>query len=99
LWVIFALLDPDPDSEYGSGSTGPIESGSNWDPDPQPCRKQRYLCWKHIRSAYRCCTSMHILERKQKNGPRSIEAKFSWQVCLFKVKNLLISKFGIWRTM
>jgi hypothetical protein len=29
LWVIFALLDPDPDSEYGSGSTGPIESGSN----------------------------------------------------------------------
>jgi hypothetical protein len=32
LWVIFALLDPDPDSEYGS--TDPIESGSN--PDPQP---------------------------------------------------------------
>jgi hypothetical protein len=28
LWVIFALLDPDPDSEYGSGSTDPIESGS-----------------------------------------------------------------------
>ncbi len=28
LWVIFALLDPDLDSEYGSGS--------NWDPDPQP---------------------------------------------------------------
>jgi hypothetical protein len=28
LWVIFALLDPDPDSEYGSGSTGPIEYGS-----------------------------------------------------------------------
>jgi hypothetical protein len=26
LWVIFALLDPDPDSE--SGSTDPIESGS-----------------------------------------------------------------------
>ena len=36
LWVIFALLDPDPDSEYGSGSTDPIESVSNWDPDPQP---------------------------------------------------------------
>jgi hypothetical protein len=36
LWVIFALLDPDPaDSESGSGSTDPIESGSN--PDPQPC--------------------------------------------------------------
>ncbi len=35
LWVIFALLSPDPDS--GSGSTGPIESGSNPDPDPKPC--------------------------------------------------------------
>ncbi len=39
LWVIFALLDPDPDSEYGSGSTDPIEYGSNPDPDPQPCYK------------------------------------------------------------
>jgi hypothetical protein len=27
-WVIFALLDPNPDSEYGSGSTDVIESGS-----------------------------------------------------------------------
>jgi hypothetical protein len=35
LWVILAL--PDPESEYGSGSTDPIESGSNSDPDPQPC--------------------------------------------------------------
>jgi hypothetical protein len=26
LWVIFALLDPDPDPEYGSGSIDPIES-------------------------------------------------------------------------
>ncbi len=33
-FVAFALLDPDPDSE--SGSTDPIESGSNTDPDPQP---------------------------------------------------------------
>jgi hypothetical protein len=32
LWVIFALLDPDPDSE--SGSTDLIESGSNPDRDP-----------------------------------------------------------------
>ncbi len=47
MWVVFALLDlvpdlvpdpvPDPDSE--SGSTGPIESGSNPDPDPKPCLK------------------------------------------------------------
>jgi hypothetical protein len=36
LWVIFALLDPDldPDSEYGSGSTDPVEYGSNPDLDP-----------------------------------------------------------------
>jgi hypothetical protein len=38
LWVIFALLDPDPDSEYGSGSTGPIEYGSN--PDPEPWKQE-----------------------------------------------------------
>jgi hypothetical protein len=32
-----ALLDPDPDpySNYGSGSNGPIEYGSNPDPDPK----------------------------------------------------------------
>jgi hypothetical protein len=34
--VTFALLDPDPDSEYGSGSADLIESGSNPDPDPKP---------------------------------------------------------------
>jgi hypothetical protein len=28
LWVIFAHLDPDPDSENGSGSTDLTESGS-----------------------------------------------------------------------
>jgi hypothetical protein len=28
LWVIFALLDPDPDSESGYGFTDPTESGS-----------------------------------------------------------------------
>jgi hypothetical protein len=43
LWVIFALLDLDPDSKFGSGyrSRDPIESGSNPDPDmnqdPQHC--------------------------------------------------------------
>ncbi len=43
LWVIFTLLDPDPVAECGSGSTGPIEYGSNTntdpdpDPDPKPC--------------------------------------------------------------
>jgi hypothetical protein len=40
LWVIFALLDPDPDS----GSTGPIESGSN--PDPKPWIKKRFIAQK-----------------------------------------------------
>ncbi len=33
LWVIFALLNPDQDSESGSGSTALIETGS--DPDPK----------------------------------------------------------------
>ncbi len=28
LWVIFALMDPDPDSEYGSGSSDLTEFGS-----------------------------------------------------------------------
>ncbi len=42
MWVIFALLDSDPDSKTGSGSTDPIESGSNPDPDPQPCYKEQF---------------------------------------------------------
>ncbi len=33
LWFIFALLDPNPDSEYES--TDLIESGYNTDPDPK----------------------------------------------------------------
>jgi hypothetical protein len=37
LWVIFALLVPDPDFEYGSGSTDLIESGSN--PDQKPWQR------------------------------------------------------------
>jgi hypothetical protein len=36
VWVIFALLDPDPNSEYGSGSNDLIESGTNTDLDPKP---------------------------------------------------------------
>ncbi len=44
LQKIFDLLDPDPDSEYGSGSTDLIESGSTdliesgsiTDPNPKP---------------------------------------------------------------
>jgi hypothetical protein len=43
LWFIFALLDPD--SEYRSGSTDPIESGSNSDPDPQPCKNLQKSWW------------------------------------------------------
>jgi hypothetical protein len=37
VWVNFTLLDPDPDSEYGSGSIDLIESGSNTDPDTKHC--------------------------------------------------------------
>jgi hypothetical protein len=39
LWLIFALLNLDPDSEIGSVSTDLIESKSN--PDPQQCTKLR----------------------------------------------------------
>ncbi len=49
LWVIFALLDPDPDpySNYGSGSNGPIEYGSNTDPDTDPDPKPWYKLLYH----------------------------------------------------
>jgi hypothetical protein len=45
LWVIFALLDPDPDSEpeIGYGSTDLIESGYNPDPDPNTISRTRTL--------------------------------------------------------
>jgi hypothetical protein len=33
--LILHLLDPDPHSEYGSGSRKPIECGSNADSDPK----------------------------------------------------------------
>ncbi len=36
MWVIFALLDLDPDLESGYGFTDLIESGSNPDPNPDP---------------------------------------------------------------
>jgi hypothetical protein len=40
LWVIFALMDPYPDSEsrsgYRYGSTDLTEFGSNLYPDPKP---------------------------------------------------------------
>jgi hypothetical protein len=41
--VIFALLDPDPYSNYGSGSNGPIEYGSNPDPDPVRIRNPAWI--------------------------------------------------------
>jgi hypothetical protein len=46
LWVIFALLGPDPDSK--SGSSDPIESGSGsatlWSTAMNCCRLQKQLC-------------------------------------------------------
>jgi hypothetical protein len=38
LWVMFALLDPD--SKSGYGSTDLVESGSYPDPDPIQCHQQ-----------------------------------------------------------
>ncbi len=45
LWVIFTLLDPDPDldCEAGSRSRGPIESESNPDLDPQHWLRQCFI--------------------------------------------------------
>jgi hypothetical protein len=40
------VVSPDPDSEYGSGSTDPFESGSNWDPDPDPDPKPCFFSLK-----------------------------------------------------
>ncbi len=54
LWVIFALLDPDPDSKYGFGSTDLIESGSNTDPIPKHCHpdpQHGKIPWKIVASA------------------------------------------------
>ncbi len=39
----FALLNPGPDFEYGSGSIDLIESGSNTDPDPKLCFYVRFF--------------------------------------------------------
>jgi hypothetical protein len=43
IFVIPALLDPDPDSESGYGSTDLIESESNPDADPKHLMKARYV--------------------------------------------------------
>jgi hypothetical protein len=58
LWDIFALMVLDPDSESGFGSTDPIESGSNPDPDTVPDSQPWYwkvksgsgYAWKQCRS-------------------------------------------------
>jgi hypothetical protein len=54
LWVIFALLNPDPDSEIGSGygSTDLLESGSNQYPDLEHCFKVADLQYKIVREKY-----------------------------------------------
>jgi hypothetical protein len=71
LWVIFALLDSDPDSE--SGSTDPIESGSNpdpdTDPDPQPWMEESdsedYVDRSSIHAANSCRTEEGVSEKDQ----------------------------------
>ncbi len=49
LWVISALLDPDPDSESGFGSTDLIESGSNPDPNPKHCSSPMPALLQYVR--------------------------------------------------
>ncbi len=67
LWVIFALLDPDLDS--GSGSTDPIESGSN--PDPQPCKQEISAYQTGSFQHYVLCAVSALLYSK----PDSVKAK------------------------
>ncbi len=54
VWVIFALLDPDLDldSDYGSGSTDLIQSGSN--PDPKPCFQVGHIVSAKVGKAPKC---------------------------------------------
>jgi len=61
----FALLDPDPDSEYGSGSTSPIKHGSN--PDPHPGYLSSLQCWIRIGSG-----SVSSQQCWIRIGPRSV---------------------------
>ncbi len=62
LWVIFSLLDPDPDSEYwsGSGSTSPIEYGPKTDPDPDPQHCLQLLNFNFDADSYPALTLMQI---------------------------------------
>jgi hypothetical protein len=83
LWVIFALLDPDPDSEYGSGSTDPIEPGSNSDPDPQPWLKRIILMCRPA------CRETHniVEERRVKEEEKSVYEEVEDHDDLFFVQN------------
>jgi hypothetical protein len=53
LWVIFALLDPD--SESGSGSTDPIESGSAtlWRQVAAAVERRKEIRWRRLEKARR----------------------------------------------
>ncbi len=67
MWVIFALLDPDPDS--GSGSTGPIESGSN--PDTNPDRHSATLV-KYSGKSY--ILALHLVEMDTDSDRQILDA-------------------------
>ncbi len=53
LWVIFALLDPDPDSEYGSGSGSETLVGTPSQLGKKvPPASVRNLCWRPLFSCF-----------------------------------------------
>jgi hypothetical protein len=74
LWVNFAFLDPDTASEYGSGSTDPIKSGSNWDPDPHPCPKRSVPF--HSNPDPRICNTRSRILPKLLRSRKTVEIKF-----------------------
>jgi hypothetical protein len=75
LWVIFTLLDPDPDSEYGSGSTDLIETGSITELKKTGMFRKGSMCvlpgvlsvggWRGLAQAVGRIVGVHVLEASQ----------------------------------
>jgi len=60
LWAIFALLDPDPNCESGSGD--PMESASNPDLDPPHSTKNSFVVRSSVPASIEPSTSFMDLK-------------------------------------
>ncbi len=113
LGVIFALLDPDPDSEYGSGSTDLIESGTNTDPDPDTLVKNNKNPRLHEHfGVWQCTIIINLMQRGSRgslfcNSMNILVLTKSYKKCRHKVwrsfckfknkKRWLSEHFGVWQ--